>query len=65
MDLATTIAPMSAMPSEPPTWRKLFSTPEPTPALSTGTDPIAAAVVGVIAIAIPTPPSTIPGRIAQ
>ena len=33
---------MSAMPSEPPTWRKLFSTPEPTPALSTGTEPIAA-----------------------
>ena len=36
------IAPMTAMPSEPPTWRMLFSTPEPTPALSTGTEPIAA-----------------------
>src|SRR5206468_13089395 len=30
------IAPMIAIPSEPPTWRKLFNTPEPTPALSTG-----------------------------
>ena len=39
---------MTAMPSEPPTWRMLLMTAEPTPALSTGTDPIAAAVVGVI-----------------
>ena len=31
------IAPMIAMPSEPPTWRDAFSTAEPTPALSTGT----------------------------
>ena len=31
---AATIAPMIAMPSEPPTWRMLFSTAEPTPALS-------------------------------
>ena len=30
-----TIAPMIAIPSEPPTWRMLFSTAEPTPALST------------------------------
>ena len=40
-------------------------TPEPTPALSTGTDPIAAAVVGAMVIAIPTPPTSRPGRIAQ
>ena len=36
------------MPSEPPTWRALFSTAEPTPALSRLTELIAAAVVGVI-----------------
>ena len=39
---------MIAMPSEPPTWRMLFRTAEPTPALSRRTEPIAAAVVGVI-----------------
>ena len=53
------------MPSEPPIWRKLFSTPEPTPALSTGTAPIAAAVIGDIVSAIPTPPSSIDGRSVQ
>src|SRR5512132_4033902 len=53
------------MPSEPPTWRMLLITAEPTPALSTGTDPIAAAVVGAIVIAIPTPPTSRPGRIAH
>ena len=37
-----------AIPSEPPTWRTLFSTAEPTPALSGRTDRIAAAVVGAI-----------------
>ena len=31
-----TIAPMIAIPSAPPTWRKVLSTPEATPALSTG-----------------------------
>ena len=59
---AATIAPMIAIPSEPPTWRKLFSTAEPTPALSTGTEPIAAAVVGVIVSAMPKPPSDQPGE---
>ena len=56
---------MIAMPSEPPTWRNAFSTAEPTPALSTGTDPIAVAVVGVIASAIPNPPARSPGSTFQ
>ena len=60
-----TIAPITAMPIAPPTWRKLFSTPEPTPALSTGTAPIAAAVIGDIVRAIPTPPSSIAGSSVQ
>ena len=30
-----TIAPITAIPSDPPTWRNVFSTAEPTPALST------------------------------
>ena len=53
---------MMAIPSAPPTWRDVFSTPEPTPALSTGTDPIAAEVVGVIASAMPIPPTTSAGN---
>src|SRR6266545_1761612 len=60
-----TIAPMIAIPSEPPTWRMLFSTAEPTPALSGRTELIAAAVVGAIAADIPTPPSSIAGRSVQ
>ena len=56
---------MTAMPSEPPTWREQLSTAEPTPALSTATAPIAAAVVGVIASAIPRPPVSRPGRMSQ
>ena len=59
---AATIAPVIAIPSEPPTWRALFSTAEPTPALSRWTEPIAAAVVGVIVIAMPTPPMIIAGQ---
>ena len=59
------IAPISAIPSEPPTWRKLLRTPEPTPALSTGTEPIAAEVIGDIVIAIPTPPRSIAGSSVQ
>ncbi len=58
---AATIAPISAIPIEPPTWRMLFSTAEPTPALSGRTECIAAAVVGAIAADIPTPPSSIAG----
>ena len=53
---------MRAMPSEPPTWRMLFRTADPTPALSTGTEPIAAAVVGVIVNAMPVPPVSSAGR---
>ena len=53
------------MPSEPPTWRMLLITAEPTPALSTGTELIAAAVVGAIVIAIPTPPTTSPGKMSH
>src|SRR6266545_8157124 len=43
----------------------LLRTADPTPALSTGTEPIAAAVVGVIASDIPMPPRTRPGRTSQ
>ena len=56
---------MTAIPSEPPTWRKLLRTPEPTPALSTGTAPMAAEVIGDIVIAIPTPPRIIDGSSVQ
>ena len=59
------IAPITAIPSAPPTCRKVLSIPEPTPALSTGTELSAAAVIGVIVIAIPTPPSSIAGRRAK
>ena len=54
-----------AIPSEPPTWRMLFRTAEPTPAWSRGTELIAAAVVGVIVSAMPMPISTSPGRMSQ
>ena len=56
---------MMAMPSEPPTWRMLFRTAEPTPALSGRTDAIAAAVVGAIAADMPTPPRSIAGSRCQ
>jgi hypothetical protein len=64
-ETCATIAPVIAIPSEPPTWRMLFSTAEPTPAWSRGTELIAAAVVGVIVNAMPTPITTRPGRISQ
>ena len=54
--------PMIATPNEPPTWRMLLITAEPTPAWSTGTELIAAAVVGAIVIAIPRPATSSPGR---
>ena len=56
------IAPISAMPIEPPTWRALFSTAEPTPALSTARRRVAAAALGVIVSAMPTPPSSSAGQ---
>src|SRR3954470_1191500 len=56
---------MMAMPSAPPTWRKLFRPPDPTPALSTGTDPIATEVMGDIDIAMPKPPRIIAGSSVQ
>src|SRR6059058_3975668 len=59
------IAPIRAIPSEPPTCRKLLRTPEPTPALSIGTDAIAADVIGDITSAIPTPPMSIGGSSTQ
>jgi hypothetical protein len=59
------LALITAMPSDPPTCRIELSTAEPTPALSTGTELIAAAVVGVIVSAIPKPPTSKPGRIDQ
>jgi hypothetical protein len=55
------IAPIRAMPSEPPTCRIAFSTADPTPAFSTGTARIAAAEVGVIVSDMPSPPSTSAG----
>ena len=63
--LAATIAPMIAIPSEPPTWRMLFSTAEPTPALSRGTEAIAVAVTGAIVTDMPIPPRIIAGRRPQ
>ena len=62
---AATIAPITAIPSDPPTWRIELRTADPTPALSTGTEPIAAAVTGVIVEPMPMPPMISPGRIAQ
>src|SRR4051794_12482214 len=59
------IAPISAIPSEPPTCRKLLITPDPTPALSTGTEDIAADVIGDIVSAIPVPPISIGGSSVQ
>ncbi len=59
------IAPSKAMPSEPPTCRMLFRTADPTPALSTGTELIAVAVVGLIDIAMPAPPISSAGRMSQ
>ena len=56
---------MIAIPSEPPTWRMLLMTAEPTPAFATGTAPIAAAVVGAIVVASPKPPTSRPGRMFQ
>ena len=63
--LVATSVPITAMPSEPPTCRIALITAEPTPALSTGTEPIAAAVVGAIVSPIPRPPTTRPGTIDQ
>ena len=60
-----TIAPIRAIPIEPPTWRDELSTAEPTPALSTGTELIAAAALGVITSAMPTPPISIAGSRLQ
>ena len=56
------IAPISAIPSEPPTCREELRTAEPTPALSTGTPLSPAAVAGVIAAAMPMPPRSIAGH---
>src|SRR5581483_9001955 len=65
VELPETIAPMTAIPSAPPTCRDEFSTAEPTPALSTATALIAAAVSGVIVEPMPMPPIKSPGRIFQ
>src|SRR6185436_7365344 len=59
------IAPIRAMPVEPPTCRQAFRTAEPIPAFSTGTARIAAAELGVIVIDMPNPPSTSAGRSTQ
>ena len=62
---AAMIAPISATPIEPPTWRMLFMTAEPTPALSVGTEPMIAAADGVIVSDIPTPPINRAGSRSQ
>ena len=59
------IAPMMAMPSEPPICRDAFRTADPTPALSTGTLRVAAAALGVIVSDIPIPPTRNAGRRSQ
>ena len=59
------IAPISAIPTEPPICRAEFSTAEPTPALSLVTPLIAAAALGVITSAMPTPPISIAGSSVQ
>ncbi len=59
------IAPIRAMPTDPPTWRKAFSTAEPTPDLSTGSARTAAAALGVITSDIPKPPRIIAGTSVQ
>src|SRR6187455_3262485 len=62
---SATIAPVIAMPSATPTWRNVFSTPDATPALSTGAAPIAAADIGVITNDIPRPPRMNAGSMCQ
>src|SRR3954447_9647893 len=59
------IAPVIPIPSATPTWRKVLSTPEATPALATGAAPIAAADIGVITNDIPSPPRTNAGSMFQ
>ena len=59
------IAPIRAIPIEPPTWRDELRTAEPTPALSTGTPLSAAAVAGVMTDGMPMPPSSMAGTSAQ
>ena len=59
------MAPRMAIPREPPTCLMLFSTAEPTPALSMGTEPMAAAVVGVMASPMPAPPMRSGGKRSQ
>src|SRR5262245_65628048 len=54
-----------AIPSATPTWRKVFRTPDATPALSTGAAPMTAADIGVITNDIPRPPRMNPGSIRQ
>src|ERR671923_44433 len=56
------IAPIRAIPTEPPTCRNALSTAEPTPDLSTGSARTAAAALGVITSAMPIPPRISPGK---
>src|SRR5437763_14495401 len=48
-----TMAPSNAMPNTPPISRLVFVAAEATPAFQTGTEPMTAAVMGVIVLAIP------------
>ena len=43
---AAKMAPITATPSTPPVWRKVVTTPEATPALSSGTQASTAALAG-------------------
>jgi hypothetical protein len=53
------------MPSAPPRCRDVVTTPEATPASSTGTVLSAAVVIGPIAIPMPTPPTSIRGSMSR
>src|SRR5438874_5159141 len=48
-----TMAPSRAIPNTPPISRLVFVAAEATPAFRTGTDPMTAAVIGVIVLAMP------------
>ena len=63
---AATIAPITAIPTEPPTWRNGVEHRRADAGLVDGHRPlIAAAALGVIVSAIPTPPMSIAGSRTQ
>src|SRR5438093_3926381 len=58
-----TMAPSSAIPNTPPISRLVFVAAEATPAFRTGTEPMTAAVIGVMVLAIPAASTRNEGRI--